>query len=345
MALFRNRSRDPVRRGTAPDPDPWEADPVVLDPHLGMSAVDDYIARLRSGDFRAARSTMASATPIERRTMLESPKLSPDPPIDVVEQWVAAAPEDGVGRLVLGALFVTWGWEARSARRADQVAGDAWPLFFERLRRADSELLQAARLLPGAVEPFVWLIASGRGLQIPLEELSTRFDEGHRLEPFSPLLVNRMLQTLCAKWVGSDEKMFAFARWVTEEAPLGSPARDVMAQAHIEMMLSGAPSGTPLSDAAEYLERPDVVREITAAADLSIFHPDFVDDAEGVQAANTFLLAFSLGKQWATTKRIIDLIDGRYTSFPASYLGDPGKVNRKIEVLTARNLTRANTFF
>ena len=143
--------------------------------------------------------------------------------MEAAERWVAAAPDDGWGHMVLGDALVTWAWQARGGGWASTVQEDSWQIFFERLRRAEDALTTAARLLPESHLPWGRLIWSGIGLQIPLEELTVRYDEGNRRAPFDNGLVSSALQMLCAKWYGSREHMFAYARMVASEAPAGKP--------------------------------------------------------------------------------------------------------------------------
>ena len=63
-------------------------------------------------------------------------------------------------------------------------------------------------------------------------------------------------------------------------------------------------------------------------------------DAFGLGAANKFLVAFYQGDHDPETQRVLDLLRGRYCSSPFDYFGDPGRMNRKAEILTARALGR-----
>lgn len=318
---------------------PWVRDPAPIDDDFGDPGPFAYASALRAGDWKAARAALAGMTPASRGLALGSNHVQTDPPVDTAERWVAEAPDDGVGHLVLGALHIRWAWEVRGSGYASTVRDDAWDVFFARLQRAESELLTAARLMPTSVEPWNELIWSGIGLQIPLEELAARYDEGQKRDPFNGPLSFSALQMLCEKWHGSHEKMFAFARMVASEAPDGSPAIGVLPMAFLEYVLSRARE-VPLDQACSEMSGPEVRRELLAAAERSIFHPSFVEDVNGLGTANAFMVAFYQGEHDHETQRVLDLLRGRYCSSPFDYFGDPGRMCRKAEILTAQALAR-----
>lgn len=318
---------------------PWVKNPAPIDDDFGDPGPAAFAAALRRDDWVSARATLLAMSNVSRSFAISSNHLDEEPPVATAERWVAEAPDDGVGHLVLGSLLVDWAWEARGGGYVDTVAENAWDVFFGRLQRAEPTLIHASRLIPASVEPWVALIRCGIGLQVPLEELTGRFDEGQRREPFHPGLVGSTLQMLCAKWHGSHDQMFAFARMVAAEAPDGSAAIGALPMAYLEYVLQNA-RDMPLEDACKLISGMDVRQELRAAAERSIFHPSFVPDAFGLSAANKFLVAFYQGDHDLETERVLGLLRGRYCSMPFRYFGDPGRMNRKAEILTARALGR-----
>ncbi len=341
MALFSKKSGPKLPPGVSPEVAnlPWVKNPAPIDDDFGDPVPSAFVAALQGGDWAGARSTLLGASPVSRTSALGTDRFRSDPPVAAAEQWVAQVPDDGWGHLVLGALLVQWAWEARGGGYAERVGESAWDVFFERLRRAEESLWHAARSLPGEIDPWCHLIWSGIGLQVPLEELTTRYDEGQRRQPFHPFLVMGTLQMLCAKWYGNHDQMFAFARMVAAEAPVGSAAIAAVPMAHIELVMARRREMS-LEEACRSLAGPEVGGELRAAAERSIFHPSFVPDAFGLAAANKFLVAFYQGDHDADTQRVLDLLRGRYCSSPFDYFGDPGRMNRKAEILTARALGR-----
>lgn len=318
---------------------PWVKNPAPIDDDFGDPGPAAVASALQSGDWRSARNTLLSLSPVSRSHALGSGHLRTDPPVAAAERWVAEAPDDGWGHLMLGSLLTYWAWEARGSGYVSTVGENAWEVFFERLQRAEPVLWQASRLLPGEVDPWNQLIWSGIGLEIPLEELATRYDEGQRRVPFHSGLVNSTLQMLCAKWHGTTEQMFSYARMVVADAPLGSAAMGVLPMAYLEHLLELA-RDVSIDDACQSLFGREVREEVTAAAERSIFHPDFVPDAFGLAAANQFLVVGYHGEYDPLSQRVIDLLRGRYCNSPFDYFGDADRMSRKAEVLTAKALGR-----
>ena len=342
MGLFSKKSGPKLPPGVPPEVAnlPWVKDPAPIDDDFGDPVPAAFEAALRAGDWPTARATLLGASPVSRISAINADRFRADPPVAAAEQWVAGAPDDGWGHLALGSLLVNWAWEARGGGYAEGVADDAWTVFHERLQRAEASLWQAARSLPDEVDPWVDLIWSGIGLQVPLEELTTRYDEGQARQPFHPQLVSGTLQMLCDKWYGNHDQMFAFARMVAAEAPEGSAAIGAVPMAHIELAISRKRQ-MPLEEAVKSLSGPEVRDELRSAAQRSIFHPAFVPDAFGLAAANKFLVAYYQGDHDRDAQAVLDLLRGRYCSSPFSYFGDPGRMNRKAEILTARALGRS----
>lgn len=74
------------------------------------------------------------------------------------DAWVDASPNCSEAWLLRGAHGIQWAWEARSGASAQNVAEEAWPIFFERLKGAWSDLNHAIELNPADPTPFGQLI-------------------------------------------------------------------------------------------------------------------------------------------------------------------------------------------
>jgi hypothetical protein len=279
-----------------------------------------------SGDPRAARlleafaaddldgvaSALAEAgTPEERERMTSLLSAVPRE-AHVLDAWVEREPDEPAAWLARGAHGIGWAWEARGRDTADNVGRDAFELFFDRLRDAEDDLLRAARLAPEDAVPWCHTIISGRGLQVPKEELWMRYEETQSRHPWLLEAHLQMVQGIAKKWGGSHEEMLDFARRVGREAPAGAPVHAVVAEAHVEVWFD-------LEDDT-YLWRPDVQEEIMQAANRSVFADGFVDDMVGVQALNLFAFAFHRGGADAPAKALVQRLGTRRTEFPWAYL-------------------------
>lgn len=193
------------------------------------------------------------------------------------------------------------------------------PDLVDRLVRAEDELFQVIAHNPTMPDPWVFLLASGRGLRLDLEELRSRFDSAHSLEPFRPDACRLYIQSLAEKWGGSDLATFDFARWVEQKAPPASPAREALPIAHIEYgLLQGGERAL-----VNHLARPEVSSELMVSLLgflRSTPRPAFT---EVLGVLNAYALAISADGP-ETSRLLADTfhrIDNRPTVYPWSLYG------------------------
>lgn len=310
---------------------PWVRDPAPIDETFGDVVPLQFAHELQRGDWRAARYVLTELGGGDLRRALTSRRLGGRAPVDAARSWVNSRPDDGIGHLVLGTALVDQAWEGLDATSIDPL-GD--PMFRSRLSAAETALWTAIEALPDAPEPWDALIWTGIGLRIPVPELALRYDQGHERSPFDSELTSTALQMLCAKWFGSHEQMFAYAREIVATAPDGSPALSVLPMAYIELALDRL-RDLPIDEACAVLAGDAARDELREAAARSIHHPSFQQDAAGLRAANAFLVAFYEGGHDDDTHAVLDLLRGRYCARPFDYFGDPGRMCRKAEIQTA----------
>jgi hypothetical protein len=121
---------------------------------------------------------------------------------------------------------VFWAWQARGSGRASTVAQDTWPVFYARLVDADRDLARAAAMDVEDPTPHARSIQAALGLDLGLTEKHKRFGEAVRRFRWHRSAHVIMVQATAAKWSGSNQEMFEFARGSSAEAPEGTgPAR------------------------------------------------------------------------------------------------------------------------
>ncbi|MFK0257003.1 hypothetical protein [Streptomyces sp. NPDC090445] len=236
-----------------------------------------------------------------------------------VEKWIheamAAEPDSALPRLVAGARYVNWGWEARTGARAKDVSREQFETFHERLRKAETWLYEAAEREPDWTTPWYALQVTGRGLEVGPDVARRRFEATVRRSPHHLGAHQQYLQQVCEKWGGSHERMHAFAREAMLGAPEGSLLGQLVAVAHIEHWLSLA-SGPD----SHYIQRSDVIGSLREAAERSVLHPDFAQGKGRVQVCNTFAMAFSLAGETAAARRCFEATERTATEFPWYYI-------------------------
>ena len=295
---------------------------------VDLSSGDARAARLleavRTDHVEGVRDTLAEVSDAAERERLTH--LLTDVPghEKLFDAWVEIDPDSHLARLSRGAYWVGHAWEARGAAFSEYVEEDAWEVFFDRLRVAEDDLHQAAEMDPTDPVPWSHLLTSGRGLQVPKEELWIRYEEAQRRQPWLVETHMQLLQSLCAKWYGSDEESVDFAHTTDREAPPGAAARAVVPMAYIEVWL--AMNSRDDQDHDAYRGSSGVRKEIQEAADRSVFADGFSDDLPSVYALNVFAMGFYLFGDEDNAKRIVQRLGTRRTDFPWAYFNDPDAV-------------------
>ena len=250
------------KRPPSPSPPPQ----IPVDPFAGDRDVKALFDSLQAGDWAGADRAYTALETTERREFALSLipwDLRGGP--DTVDRWVEAEPNSVTAHLLRGVHGIGFAWKARGSGWASTVGADAWPTFFECLRIAEHELGLAASLAPDDPLPWVFLEITARGLEYDIEERCARFDEVQKRNPQLLFAHHEMLQNLCAKWSGSDDMMFGFARQITASSLDGSPLPSLVPMAHFEHWISeGRPDGYMRSASPE----------IVAAAQRSVPSPD-----------------------------------------------------------------------
>ncbi len=289
---------------------------------------------LRDSDLRAAFRALMEGDWGRLETFMESsPKAwifsqiitSPVVGIERVnlERWVDTR-QNHFARILLAGVILRDAFEMRNAATPEDIVGDITyeedpeiiHAYDSAIAEAESMLRDVVRERPAMADPWIFLLISGRGAGVPLEELRQRFDNAHSRAPFRPDACREYLQSLTEKWGGSQTAVFDFARWLELEAPPGSPAREALPIAHIEQGLVD-PTGATITG---YLANPDVAEELTASL-LNFLNATAVEaPTASLGALNAYALA--VPPQNARAARLIEdlfeRIDNRPTDYPWS---------------------------
>lgn len=147
----------------------------------------------------------------------------------------AADAQDHADLLALRARAeVARAWQLRGRGHAHTVSQDDFRRFHDLLFEADRTAAQALAAQPGHPAAAVTRLVVARGLGLPVEDLHARFDVAAQQAPTLYPAHLAMLIHLCAKWYGSDEAMFDFARRTSDAAPAGSCISTLFVHAHVE---------------------------------------------------------------------------------------------------------------
>ncbi|GIH29286.1 hypothetical protein Aph01nite_75960 [Acrocarpospora phusangensis] len=295
-------------------------------PKIDVCAGDPEARRLRqllaARDWRSARDLLTAHTDPDVRTFYYRVCASVDGVQDWIGEWVAAEPDSTVPLLVKGVHGVSWAWEARGGRYASETSAGQFRGFAERLKMAEDCLDEVVERDPDEVVAWSSLVTSARGRGVGHEEIWRRFDNVLRIHPFHEEAYNQMLQALCAKWSGSDEEMFTFAREAAAQAPAGSPIGTLVATAHLEYCLNHR------DDPGNYLARPGIVAELHTAADQSVRHPSYRRRPGWPVAPNVFAMVFCMAEEYAAAADLFQMFGDIATEWPWTMFDDPARTFR-----------------
>ena len=181
--------------------------------------------------------------------------------IETFQEWATHAPS-ARALSMLGWMQIQAAWAIRGNGLANTVSKESFGSFKEGLQHAEGTLQQAVAMDPDLADPWVPLMTTSRGLQMGQRELQRRFDECQRNEAFRPDACGQMLQGLCAKWGGSHDKMFEFARHIDANASPDSPSHVALPSAHYEFA-----AYTDDLKPSDHYKTADVAAEIESAAE------------------------------------------------------------------------------
>ncbi|MFC0432981.1 hypothetical protein [Kutzneria buriramensis] len=203
------------------------------------------------------------------------------------EEFLEQLPPSPLARLLLGARLISKAWEIRTGYRAKHVSQEQFAGMRAELVKAEPILMELTARDPGDVVAWSFRLRSGRGLEVGQGEVRRRYDRLARFAPHSYSAQSQMVQQLCPKWSGSWDALHTFARECMDAAAPGSLNPVVVGEAHFEhyVGLDGAEAGT-------YLRHVTVQREIRAAAEKSVLHPDFAGGYHWPQAYGVFAVLF-----------------------------------------------------
>lgn len=221
--------------------------------------------------------------------------------------------------LVRGCHAIMWAWAARGRGKSDNVSAAAWKLFEERLRMAEADLHMAAQGDPADPTPFANLIRVAMATDAPPEALWNNFQAAVARQPDHWKAHDAMLSALSARWGGSNEEMFDFARRRAAEAPPGSDLPMLLFAAHLDVWshthtIDGNPAG-----ALAYIHQPHVRQELDAAYARSLGGPARVR-ASTVRVRNDAAFVFHLWRDLQRLRMELDRLGGAFTEYPWVYL-------------------------
>jgi hypothetical protein len=192
----------------------------------GVPAIDDAVAAAWAGNWTPAAEVLASSYgEWDYRAMavvlLAEVAAHEDASLTA---WRASCPDDRHFAAVDCESLMSLAWQLRGTALAEDTPPERFAHFHRVLGRAEKSAMAATELLPGDPTPWATLATVARGLRYDHADFDRVWRELVERAPHHRYGHVTALQYWCARWAGSDERMWAFA----EEAAATSPPLNVL---------------------------------------------------------------------------------------------------------------------
>jgi hypothetical protein len=264
---------------------------VVLDLAAAYPDIGVLRAALARRDWPACRQVLDAAAPDSRSGLIRA-GADGDDLEDFLRDIVRRDPADGAATALLGTHLIDVGWRIRTTARARNVSAEQFQAFHEWLGKAEEVLIEGAARNPR--DPAIWSarLTSARGLSLGIAEARRRYQRLAAIDPHHLPGQRQLVQQLCPKWGGTWDELHTFARDAMFAVPPGTVHAVLVAEAHVEHMLSACPDVRDYQARSAYLQTPAVRDELFEAARRSIGDPGFRRTYGWLEAASTFAFLF-----------------------------------------------------
>lgn len=281
---------------------------ISYDPFFGDDEVHNAADALRGGDWIP---TMALLRGVDDRSMYLSMLTSETIDMSAYETWVDAHPT-GLSLTMLAMRQMSEAWAIGRTRPGTRTQEEIDEAFLAQLRVADRTVAKACGKDPDFADAWAAAIPIATGLGLGLEAAATRFERAHALQPFHRNATISMLRAHFARWGGSHESMYSFARYVAANTAADSPVQSVLPIAHLEYV---AANGRKLSHFSRAENRDELKKVVVGFLKKA---PEGPAPADQLEALNTFVAV--LGRMHPLPEELINecvaRIDNRPTPMP-----------------------------
>lgn len=322
--------------GRAALEDPEESD--YVDPDDVLDDLDARAARdaALKGDWRpAAHLLAATSDPQSRYDRIEVLATASLRRGSWLDAWFRERPNDPNVLALRAHAALQRAWEYRGA---EWEAKDP-ERFLETLDDAEALAREALVADPTDPCPYATLVALARGQQVDPAELDRRLAALRAVVPDHVQGHEQALQYKCAKWFGSSEEMFAFAREASSRARPGSSLNLLIVVAHLEHWADLSTRSTGRADA--HMAAEPVRAEIAEAVrrwESGVDGPSPVGRAQGHN-----LLAFTswLAKDPAAARPHLARTREHLATWPWGVVGEPREVHAQVQAWSRQHTPRS----
>ncbi len=215
-----------------------------LDPTRDSPPVPEVVEAVkaaREGDWRPGADLLAAAGQEwdlrwDRLCALASVASQDD---RWLSAWQAERPKDPDAAAVYAQALLYRAGDVRGAGLAKDVPAERMAQFQQLLPASLYAAQEAAALAPHDPSPWVTMVAAARGLVLPHEEFRQLWSELTARAPHHFFGHLEALQYWCAKWCGSDQLAYRFAKEAAASAPAHTLLSVLPLMASFEQALQG----------------------------------------------------------------------------------------------------------
>lgn len=128
----------------------------------------------------------------------------------ILDEWCSKDPESYFPRLLRGAFYLNYAWEARGKDWARNVPEEAWPIFKQRIQQAKEDLLKATQLNNNNAVAWEELIVVAFAADLPHETMEEYYQKALEVQPSSYYGRINKMEYLSPRWKGSKEELVQF---------------------------------------------------------------------------------------------------------------------------------------
>lgn len=280
----------------------------TYDPFLGDKEARKAAESLRHGDWIP---TMALMRDTEDRSFRMTLITSEFVETEAFETWAEAHPT-GLSLTMLAMRQMTEAWAIGRTKAGQRTQTEIDEAFKAQLRVADRTVARACGNDPEFVDAWAAAIPIATGLGLGLSAAQGRFERVQALLPYHHNATISMLRAHFARWGGSEESMFEFARTVSSDTALDSTVQSALPIAHLEYV---AAHGRKLSHFSRAENRDELKAVVIGFLDAM---PEGPASPKQLEALNTFVAV--LGRMHPLPEdlfnKCVERIDGRPTVVP-----------------------------
>ena len=307
-----------------------KAPEVFIDRSRGDAQAAQLIQAATAGEWRSVEAALTATTDPLRREFLIDGLASDTQDLRWVDQWVRDRAELQTARVVWGACAVQYAFHIRSGDVPENVSAQQWQGFHEWLTHADEQLRHAVAMDPTDAAPWVSMLWSAVGLEVPFDEAERRWDGARRLHPHTELGALAYTTYISPRWHGSEEMLWRFVKGLVSNEPEGSPRWTMVPTAHFEQWAADRMSGNARVHESRYFQQPHVQSEINEAYSHYLGSAERKASPLEPQYRGTFAVAFYLMGAREALRREMEVIGPGIQRLPWGYLGGAGRTYKLV---------------